>query len=125
MINKQLVRQVLSTLRDDEVTTYKQVAIALGDPAGCFEVGSAAADSVGMEALGARLFNSPGRDAEFVTATEHMAVAEGVNPARRHWLIRDGFPPDAILDRGDRMVAVSLSRVVDAATLEERATRLS
>ncbi len=125
MINKQLVRQVLSTLRDDEVTTYKQVAIALGDPGGSFDVGSAAANAAGMEALGARLFNSPGRGAEFVTAPEHMAVDAGVNPARRHWLIRDGFPADAILERGDRLVAVSLSRVVDAATLEERATRLS
>ena len=91
MINKQLVRQVLSTLRDDEVTTYKQVAIALGDPGGSFDVGSAAANAAGMEALGARLFNSPGRGAEFVTAPEHMAVDAGVNPARRHWLIRDGF----------------------------------
>ncbi len=30
MINKQLVRQVLSTLRDDEVTTYKQALHTCG-----------------------------------------------------------------------------------------------
>lgn len=122
-IDKQQVRRALAVLKDDEVTTYKEVAIALGMSGGSIAVGSAASFAVGMESMGARLFNSPEAGASVVTASDTIKVDAGANSSREHWLIQDGFPEFVIQHgtrRGAPVLQIPLSHVVKAAELKNR-----